>query len=165
MSQQSIDGLLLKEMIIAGANLLEQNREAIDALNVFPVPDGDTGTNMSLTMKSTVKEISALDEPSASKLLSMAARGALKGARGNSGVILSQILRGFARGIDGAETIDAEIEWEQKHGSQLYGVGADGYIVLASAGLRKENWTNTAARKEYLSEWADELSEEENCLA
>ena len=108
MSQQSIDGLLLKEMIIAGANLLEQNREAIDALNVFPVPDGDTGTNMSLTMKSTVKEISALDEPSASKLLSMAARGALKGARGNSGVILSQILRGFARGIDGAETIDAE---------------------------------------------------------
>ena len=64
-----------------------------------------------------------------------------------------------------AETIDAEIEWEQKHGSQLYGVGADGYIVLASAGLRKENWTNTAARKEYLSEWADELSEEENCLA
>ena len=108
MSQQSIDGLLLKEMIIAGANLLEQNREAIDALNVFPVPDGDTGTNMSLTMKSTVKEIAALDEPSASKLLSMAARGALKGARGNSGVILSQILRGFARGIDGAETIDAE---------------------------------------------------------
>ena len=78
MSQQSIDGLLLKEMIIAGANLLEQNREAIDALNVFPVPDGDTGTNMSLTMKSTVKEISALDEPSASKLLSMAARGALR---------------------------------------------------------------------------------------
>ena len=64
-----------------------------------------------------------------------------------------------------AETIDAEIEWEQKHGSQLYGVGADGCIVLASAGLRKENWTNTAARKEYLSEWADELSEEENCLA
>ncbi len=84
MSQQSIDGLLLKEMVIAGANLLEQNREAIDALNVFPVPDGDTGTNMSLTMKSTVKEIAAVDEHDASKLLSMAARGALKGARGNA---------------------------------------------------------------------------------
>ena len=69
MSQQSIDGLLLKEMVIAGANLLEQNREAIDALNVFPVPDGDTGTNMSLTMKSTVKEIAAVDEHDASKLL------------------------------------------------------------------------------------------------
>lgn len=110
MSQQTtIDGLLLKEMIIAGANLLEQNREAIDALNVFPVPDGDTGTNMSLTMKSTVREIAAHDVASASKLADMAARGALKGARGNSGVILSQILRGFARGIDGSESIDAAL--------------------------------------------------------
>ncbi|MBQ4265084.1 MAG: DAK2 domain-containing protein [Clostridia bacterium] len=108
MSQQAIDGLLLKEMIIAGANLLEQNREAIDALNVFPVPDGDTGTNMSLTMKSTVKEIAAQDVPSAAKLASLAARGALEGARGNSGVILSQILRGFSRGIEGCDTIDAE---------------------------------------------------------
>ena len=108
MSQQMIDGLLLKEMVIAGASLLEQNREAIDALNVFPVPDGDTGTNMSLTMKSTVKEISALDMADASKVANMAARGALKGARGNSGVILSQILRGFARGIEGCETIDAD---------------------------------------------------------
>ncbi|MCI7737506.1 MAG: DAK2 domain-containing protein [Clostridiales bacterium] len=107
MSQQTIDGLLLKEMIIAGANLLEQNREAIDALNVFPVPDGDTGTNMSLTMKSTVREIAAQDVTSASKLADLAARGALKGARGNSGVILSQILRGFARGIEGCETVDA----------------------------------------------------------
>ncbi|MDY5513164.1 MAG: DAK2 domain-containing protein [Candidatus Ventricola sp.] len=94
-------------MIIAGANLLEQNREAIDALNVFPVPDGDTGTNMSLTMKSTVREIAAQDVTSASRLADLAARGALKGARGNSGVILSQILRGFARGIEGCETVDA----------------------------------------------------------
>ena len=109
MSQQMIDGLLLKEMIIAGASLLEQNREAIDALNVFPVPDGDTGTNMSLTMKSTVKEITSLDVADASRVANMAARGALKGARGNSGVILSQILRGFARGIEGSETIDAEV--------------------------------------------------------
>ena len=108
MSQRVIDGLLLKEMIIAGANLLEQNREAIDALNVFPVPDGDTGTNMSLTMKSTVKEIAAQDDASAAKMAGLAARGALKGARGNSGVILSQILRGFSRGIEGCDTIDAE---------------------------------------------------------
>ena len=108
MSQQVIDGLLLKEMIIAGASLLEQNREAIDALNVFPVPDGDTGTNMSLTMKSTVKEIASQDIPSAAKLAGLAARGALKGARGNSGVILSQILRGFSRGIEGCDTVDAE---------------------------------------------------------
>ena len=107
MSQTVIDGLLFKEMIISGANLLEQNRETIDAMNVFPVPDGDTGTNMSLTMKSTVKEIESKDEHDVSKLIHAAAKGALKGARGNSGVILSQILRGFSKGIDGKETIDA----------------------------------------------------------
>ncbi len=109
MSQKTIDGLLLKEMLIAGAGLLENNREAIDALNVFPVPDGDTGTNMSLTMKSTVREIAAQDLPDASRLADLAARGALKGARGNSGVILSQILRGFARGIEGSAEIDAAL--------------------------------------------------------
>ncbi|MBQ7488378.1 MAG: DAK2 domain-containing protein [Clostridia bacterium] len=107
MSQTAIDGLLFKEMLIAGANLLEQNRETIDAMNVFPVPDGDTGTNMSLTMKSTIKEIEAKDEHDASQLIHAAAKGALKGARGNSGVILSQILRGFSKGVDGAATIDA----------------------------------------------------------
>ena len=65
---KTIDGLLLRDMVVAGAALLEKNREAVDALNVFPVPDGDTGTNMSLTMKSTVKEIAAQDVASASKL-------------------------------------------------------------------------------------------------
>ena len=104
----NIDGRLLKEMIIDGAAMLEHNKAAVDALNVFPVPDGDTGTNMSLTMMSAVKELSAVDSAEVSVVAAAAARGALKGARGNSGVILSQILRGFARGIDGAETIDAE---------------------------------------------------------
>lgn len=109
MSQQSIDGLLLKEMIIAGANLLEQNREAIDALNVFPVPDGDTGTNMvpddEIHRQGNCRSGRAQRQQAAEH---GPPAGALKGARGNSGVILSQILRGFARGIDGAETIDAE---------------------------------------------------------
>ena len=105
MLQETIDGLLFKEMVLAGASLLERNREAIDALNVFPVPDGDTGTNMSLTMKSMVKELSALDDASAAKIAEAASKGALKGARGNSGVILSQIFRGFARGLDGAAVI------------------------------------------------------------
>ena len=107
MSQTAIDGQLFKEMLISGANLLEQNRETIDAMNVFPVPDGDTGTNMSLTMKSTVRDIEAMDEHDASKLIQIASKGALKGARGNSGVILSQILRGFSKGINGAESINA----------------------------------------------------------
>lgn len=65
----------------------------------------------------------------------------------------------------GAETVREEEEWKQKHGSALFGIDSEGYIVCATAGLNAANWKNTAARKEYLSEWADELSEEENCLA
>ena len=105
LSYGTIDGLMFKEMIIAGAALLEKNREAVDALNVFPVPDGDTGTNMSLTLKSTVKEIGAVENTSAAQMAELVARGALKGARGNSGVITSQILRGIAKGLDGAQVI------------------------------------------------------------
>ena len=161
----TINAEALAKAFLAGAKNLEAKKEWINELNVFPVPDGDTGTNMSMTIMSAAKEVAAMAEPDMKSLAKAISSGSLRGARGNSGVILSQILRGFARGIDGAETIDAEIEWEQKHGSQLYGVGADGYIVLASAGLRKENWTNTAARKEYLSGWADELEEEATCLA
>ncbi len=96
MSHKSIDGLLFREMLLAGSALLEKNREAVDALNVFPVPDGDTGTNMSLTVMSAVKEVSAREMFSASEAAEAVAKGALKGARGNSGVILSQILRGIA---------------------------------------------------------------------
>ena len=97
MSYNTIDGTLLKEMIITAASLLEVNKQQLNDLNVFPVPDGDTGTNMSLTMQSVLQEVSSLtqtDLPSVAKAMS---RGALKGARGNSGVILSQILRGFSK--------------------------------------------------------------------
>jgi DAK2 domain fusion protein YloV len=89
-------------MVAAGAAMLENKRGQIDALNVFPVPDGDTGTNMSLTMKATVKEMFGLELHSVGAVAEAAAKGALKGARGNSGVILSQIFRGFARGLEGA---------------------------------------------------------------
>ena len=95
MPQAKIDGLLFKEMIQSGAALLTQNRESVDALNVFPVPDGDTGTNMSQTINSAVKEMQAKNAVSVGDVAAAVARGALKGARGNSGVILSQILRGF----------------------------------------------------------------------
>ena len=100
-----IDGLLLRDMLIAGANLLEQNREAVDALNVFPVPDGDTGTNMSLTMQSAVREINAKEYLRADEAAAAISKGALKGARGNSGVITSQLLRGFATALKGVEKI------------------------------------------------------------
>ena len=102
---QLIDGLLLREMIVSGAAHLEKNREKVDALNVFPVPDGDTGTNMSLTMMSASREISSKEFVSAGQAADAVAKGALRGARGNSGVILSQLFRGFAKALDGVDKI------------------------------------------------------------
>ena len=104
-----IDGMQLKEMFASGASLLVNNREQVDALNVFPVPDGDTGTNMSQTITSAIKEINAKPYTSAADVANAAARGALRGARGNSGVILSQILRGFGKAATGHEEIDCEL--------------------------------------------------------
>ncbi|MBQ3268834.1 MAG: DAK2 domain-containing protein [Clostridia bacterium] len=109
MASKRIDGMLLKEMFVSGAALLTNNRDNVDALNVFPVPDGDTGTNMSQTITSAIKEINAKPYTSVADVSNAAARGALKGARGNSGVILSQILRGFARAMDGHEDIDGPL--------------------------------------------------------
>ncbi|MDL2206916.1 DAK2 domain-containing protein [Eubacteriales bacterium OttesenSCG-928-N13] len=109
MPQKTIDGMMLKEMFLSGAALLERNRQSIDALNVFPVPDGDTGTNMTQTMTSAVKDLSGRTFPTVSDVANSVARGALKGARGNSGVILSQILRGIAKGLEGAEEMNAEL--------------------------------------------------------
>ncbi len=102
---QTIDGLLLRDMVAAGASLLEKNRDAVDALNVFPVPDGDTGTNMSLTMMSSIKEANSKECFSACEAAEAIAKGALKGARGNSGVITSQLYRGFSKSLDGVERI------------------------------------------------------------
>ncbi|NLD83712.1 MAG: DAK2 domain-containing protein [Clostridiales bacterium] len=102
---QAIDGLLLREMVLAGAALLEKNREAVDALNVFPVPDGDTGTNMSLTMSSATREINAREYERADQAAEALSKGALRGARGNSGVITSQLYRGFAKALAGVDKI------------------------------------------------------------
>lgn len=104
-----IDGMMLKEMFSSGAALLTQNRESVDALNVFPVPDGDTGTNMTQTINSAIKEMNSKRSTSVADVADAVARGALKGARGNSGVILSQILRGFARALAGHEEIDCAL--------------------------------------------------------
>ena len=103
-----IDGALLKEMILNGAAMLESDKAEINQLNVFPVPDGDTGTNMSLTMANACREVQALQELTCHTVAEALARGALKGARGNSGVILSQLFRGFARGVDGFVELDAK---------------------------------------------------------
>ncbi|MBR3299657.1 MAG: DAK2 domain-containing protein [Clostridia bacterium] len=100
---RSIDGSLFRDMLMMGAMCLEKNKQTIDAMNVFPVPDGDTGTNMSMTMQRAVQELSGVKTDSVDALASALATGALKGARGNSGVILSQIFRGFAKALKGAE--------------------------------------------------------------
>lgn len=93
---KNINGATFRKMILAAANLLEENKKLVDALNVFPVPDGDTGTNMSLTFKSATKEVNACTNNNLDALGEALTKGALRGARGNSGVILSQILKGMA---------------------------------------------------------------------
>ncbi len=106
-STTHITASVMKRMFIAGGQMLEVNKAQVDALNVFPVPDGDTGTNMSLTMMSAVKEINSLNSTSMSEFSDKLAKGALRGARGNSGVILSQILKGFSNGIAQKDECDA----------------------------------------------------------
>ncbi len=101
------DGQDLKKAILAGAAWLEEHRDAINALNVFPVPDGDTGSNMSATLRSAVRSIADSEETSASAIANKIARDALLGARGNSGVILSQTLRGLALGLANKTTFSA----------------------------------------------------------
>lgn len=97
---------MLKKMFLAGAANLDANKEMINELNVFPVPDGDTGTNMTLTIMSAAKEVSALEQTDMKTLAKAISSGSLRGARGNSGVILSQLLRGFTKGIREFDEID-----------------------------------------------------------
>lgn len=104
-----LDGFSLKVLIEAGLNWLRTNQQIVNALNVFPVPDGDTGTNMVLTMQAAYDEIANLSERNFGKIAHAVAHGALMGARGNSGVILSQIWRGFARSVDNIEQMDSEM--------------------------------------------------------
>jgi DAK2 domain fusion protein YloV len=100
------DGRLFKEALLGSLAWLTINRDEVDALNVFPVPDGDTGTNMLLTLQSAVEHIREHDNPDLSSMAKRAAHGALMGARGNSGVILSQIFRGFCTGVGSAPAVD-----------------------------------------------------------
>ncbi|MBI2887890.1 MAG: DAK2 domain-containing protein [Chloroflexi bacterium] len=100
------DGATLREMLREGTTWLEKNAQAVDALNVFPVPDGDTGTNMLLTMRAAMEEADGCPSSAASVMAQAVAHGALLGARGNSGVILSQILRGLAQGLAGKSSFD-----------------------------------------------------------
>lgn len=106
---KTIDANTLKKMFLAGAASIEAKKEIINELNVFPVPDGDTGTNMTLTIMSAVKEVNALANPTIEELAKAISGGSLRGARGNSGVILSQLFRGFAKEIKDYNEINVTI--------------------------------------------------------
>ena len=109
MAVKTIDTEMLQKMFLAGAANLEAKKEYINELNVFPVPDGDTGTNMTLTIMSAAKEVSALEKPDMASIAKAISSGSLRGARGNSGVILSQLLRGFTKEIRDYQEIDVNI--------------------------------------------------------
>lgn len=109
MATKVIDAQLLQKAFIAGAYNLERNKDYINELNVFPVPDGDTGSNMSLTIMAAAREVSTLENPSMDELSKTISSGSLRGARGNSGVILSQLLRGFCKEIKGKKQITVSV--------------------------------------------------------
>lgn len=109
MATKTINADMLAKMFLAGAQNIEAKKEYINELNVFPVPDGDTGTNMSMTIMSAAKEVTALDQPDMKTLAKAISSGSLRGARGNSGVILSQLLRGFTKAVREEKEIDVPI--------------------------------------------------------
>ena len=106
MATKTINVDVLAKMFLAGAQHIEAKKDYINELNVFPVPDGDTGTNMSMTIMSAAKEVTALNKPAMKDLAKAISSGSLRGARGNSGVILSQLLRGFTKAIKEEKEID-----------------------------------------------------------
>lgn len=109
MAISTIDAKLLQKMFLAGAKNLESKKEWINDLNVFPVPDGDTGTNMTLTIMAAAKEVSSIEKPEMASLAKAISSGSLRGARGNSGVILSQLFRGFTKEIANVSDINTDI--------------------------------------------------------
>ena len=103
---QCIDGKKFRDMFVSGANNLQNNKDLVDKLNVFPVPDGDTGTNMSLTISCAIKELAKVQNDNVTDIGKALSKGSLMGARGNSGVILSQIIRGIAKSVEGKENLN-----------------------------------------------------------
>ena len=115
---QCIDGKKFRNMFVSGANNLQNNKDLVDKLNVFPVPDGDTGTNMSLTISYAIKELYKVNNDNITDIGKALSKGSLMGARGNSGVILSQIIRGIAKSIEGKESLNVyDLALALKNGS------------------------------------------------
>lgn len=162
---KTINSTEFRKMILVGAKQLEINRAKVDALNVFPVPDGDTGTNMSLTMQSCVKELSACQSNAFSEVCNSVSRGALKGARGNSGVILSQILKGICSVVGKCEkevdtkTFAKALEAGTKVAYGAVSVPKEG-TILTVIRMMSEHAVKVASRKKEFEEFFKSVIEE-----
>ena len=168
---KTINSTEFRKMILVGAKQLEINRAKVDALNVFPVPDGDTGTNMSLTMQSCVKETTACQSSAFTEVCDSISKGALKGARGNSGVILSQILKGICSVVRKAEkevdikTFAKALEAGTKVAYGAVSVPKEG-TILTVIRMMSEYAVKTASKKKTFEEFfEDVISEGDRALA
>lgn len=167
---KTIGGTEFRKMILSGARVLEINRAKVDSLNVFPVPDGDTGTNMSLTIQSAVRELSVCTSNRLSEMCDAVSKGALKGARGNSGVILSQLFRGICAEIKNADTITIKAFAKAMENGTRVAYSAvskpkEG-TMLTVARLMSEFARNSASRYRDFSDFlADVIKKGEEALA
>ena len=168
---KTINSSELKKMILVGAKQLEINRAKVDALNVFPVPDGDTGTNMSLTMQSAVRELTACQSSAFSEVCDSISKGALKGARGNSGVILSQILKGICSVIRKAEkevdtkTFAKALEAGTKVAYSAVSAPKEGTILTVIRMMSEAAGKIAAKRKNFEEFFEDVIAEGDRALA
>ena len=159
---KTINSTEFRKMILVGAKLLEINRAKVDALNVFPVPDGDTGTNMSLTMQSAVRELSTCPSNTFSSICESVSKGALKGARGNSGVILSQILRGICNVLkEQSDAVDTKtfakaLEAGTKVAYGAVSVPKEG-TILTVVRMMSEHAVKIASKKKTFEEFFPEI--------
>lgn len=144
MAEYRIGAGLFRDMIVAAANYLERNKKTLNDLNVFPVPDGDTGTNMSLTLTSAAREVNGCKTESVGQVMKALSSGALKGARGNSGVILSQLFRGFAKSVSEdraylvAEDFAVAMEMGVKAAYKAVMKPKEGTILTVAKGMAEE---------------------------
>lgn len=162
MAVNTIDAKMLSKMFLAGAKNLENKKEWINELNVFPVPDGDTGTNMTMTIMAAAKEVSAIEKPDMEKLAKAISSGSLRGARGNSGVILSQLFRGFTKGIRDKDEIDihtlaAAMEKAMETAYKAVMKPKEGTILTVARGVADKAGELVEDGREDLSEFMQEV--------
>ena len=169
MSNNTIDSKLLAKMFMAGACNLEKKKDYINELNVFPVPDGDTGTNMTMTIMSAYKELNALEDPDMRAVCKAISSGSLRGARGNSGVILSQLIRGFTKIASEYKDLDVNIITDACKNSVATAYKAvmkpkEGTILTVASGvydkaeeLRTAGETDLASFLQKVVDYADEV--------